>query len=291
MLPFRRILVPIDYSDPCRAVMPYVAQTARHFRAELTLVHALGPGSLAVSDLMLSDPNLTEEVQAIQQARLADFAGETFPGLRVETLTAVGEPGAVIRDTIHKQGADLIMMATHGHGPMRRMLLGSITAKVLHDVTTPVWTAVGQHTNGRTPAMPYRSILCAIDHTAESEGVLRAGAALAVSYGASLSLVNVVEMPPATWEIDIAGLRENLVEASRVQLREMEASLSAQIGAVHLSHNVLEDAVSHGICREAERVKADLIIAGRGHAQAAFGRIWSNLYQIVREAPCPVLSL
>jgi universal stress protein A len=166
------------------------------------------------------------------------------------------------------------------------MLLGSVTAKVLHDVTTPVWTGSGAAFAGRPAVIPYRSILCALDGTTESECVLRAAAALAESFGARLSLVHVVEMPPATWEIDVTNLSASLVEAAQFQLRELQASLGIQA-----THNVVEGAVAGSVCREAIRVRADLIVAGRGHAQAAVSRMWSNLYGIVREAPCPVLSI
>ncbi len=54
----------------------------------------------------------------------------------------LGDPAQVITAFAHTQGVDLIMMPTHGYGPFRRLLLGSVTAKVLHDAECPVWTAV-----------------------------------------------------------------------------------------------------------------------------------------------------
>lgn len=282
MLPFRRILVPVDYSDPCRAIMPYVADAARHFSSELTLVHAYGPEALAASELALTNPELPEQAQAAEQARLEAFAKEMFPDRRTESVAVLGEPGTVIKNVVQERGADLIMMATHGRGPLRRMLLGSVTAKVLHDVSTPVWTG----TPAMKPALPYRCILCALDQSAESEAVVRAGAALARSYGARLCLVHVVEMPPASWEIDVSGVRSHMIESAQYHIRELEAALG-----IHATHNVVEGPVASAVAREAERVEANLIVAGRGHAQGVFARLWSNLYAIVREAPCPVLSL
>jgi nucleotide-binding universal stress UspA family protein len=282
MLPFRRILVPVDYSAPCRAIMPYVADAARHFSSELTLIHAYGPEALAASELALTNPELPEQAQAAEQARLEEFGKEMFPDRRTESVAVLGEPGSVIKNLVHQRGADLIMMATHGRGPLRRMLLGSVTAKVLHDVSTPVWTGAA----AAKPRVPYRSILCALDHSAESEAVVRAGAALAQSYSARLSLVHVVEMPPANWEVDVSGVRAHMIESAQFQIRELEASLG-----IPATHNVLEGPVAAAVAREAGRVEADLIVAGRGHAQGIFARLWSNLYAIVREAPCPVLSL
>jgi hypothetical protein len=49
--------------------------------------------------------------------------------------------------------------------------------------------------------------------------------------------------------------------------------------------------VPEGIREEIVRRKADLLVVGRGHDQGAISRIWSRLYAIVRDAPCPVLSI
>ena len=54
MIPFRRVLFPVDYSEPCRALVPYVRETIGHFSAELTLVHAYGPEALAFSELPMT---------------------------------------------------------------------------------------------------------------------------------------------------------------------------------------------------------------------------------------------
>jgi len=59
MLPFRRIVFPVDYSEPCRAVAPYVQDMVRHYFAELTLGHAYSPlSALAQGELLVTDPDL-----------------------------------------------------------------------------------------------------------------------------------------------------------------------------------------------------------------------------------------
>src|SRR5579862_2045724 len=193
MLPFRNILFPIDYSEPCGAVVPYAKEMIRHFSANLTLVHAYGPEALARSDRAITDPGLPEEVRLIEEQRLRQFALETFPGLHVESIVELGEPGSVIHKVVQRQGTDLVMLATHGHGPIRRLLLGSVTAKVLHDLDCAVWTATAGALKGRASAV--RSVLCALDGGDTDETVARAGVAIAKSYGAELALVHVVEAP------------------------------------------------------------------------------------------------
>ena len=286
MLPFRKILFPVDYSDPCRAVIPYVKEMVRHFSAELTVVHAYGPEALAYSELAITDPQLPGEAHVIEEQRLREFALEAFPGQHVETVAHLGEPGGVLHEVLQRRGTDLVMLSTHGRGPIRRLLLGSVTAKVLHDISAAVWTGTGSAFTGHPPRIPYQSVLCALDDGDEAEAVLRAAEAFAGGYRAQLSLVRVVETPPPTLEIDFGPYRKELLDAADSRLRELKGRLG-----VDAPHVVLDATVADGVHQEALRRNADLIVTGRGHAQGTFSRLWSNLYSVVRESPCPVLSI
>lgn len=285
MLPFRRILFPVDYSEPCLAVAPYVQEMLRHFSADLTLVHGYGP-EFARWELALADPLFSEKVQSREEQRLREFALATFPGRHVESIAELGEPGSIIQKVVQHQGTDLVMLATHGRGPVRRFLLGSVAAKVLHDVGAAVWCGAGAVFAGHTPALPYKSVLCAVDDSEEARAVLNAAAAFASGYKARLSIVRAVEMPPATPEIDLSPYKAELLAAADFKLRELKGELG-----IDAPHVVIESKVSDGIREEAVRLNADLIITGRGHAQGAFSAIWSRLYPIVRQSPCPVLSI
>ena len=147
------------------------------------------------------------------------------------------------------------MLPTHGWGPVRRFLLGSVTAKVLHDVSTAVWT-------------------------------LRAATALAQCYRAQLSLVHVAETPRGALDIDFEPYKKDLMDAADHWLWQMKRTL-----AVDAPHRVVDAAPSAGIRETAIQRKADLIVVGRGRAQDTFGRMWSQLCPIIRESPCPVLSI
>jgi nucleotide-binding universal stress UspA family protein len=296
MLPFKKILFPVDYSPSCTAMVPYVKDMTRHFSADLTLVHAFAlrpvfvnrdiESVLVYSDLAYADPKISEEARHIEEQRLSDFATKTFPGHRVETLTDEGEAGTVIHRVLQHQGADLVMMPTRGCGPIRRLLLGSVTAKVLHDVSTAVWTSTGAAIEEHAPTVPYKSIICALDETPESEVILRAAAALAKSYQANLALVHVLEMPPATVETDFSPYRKDLIDAGHALMRGLKDRLNLDVPDV-----VIDAGVADGIHQEIIRRKADLLVVGRGHDQGIVSRVWSRLYSIVRDSPCPVLSI
>jgi len=250
------------------------------------LVHAYGLGALVRSEVAITEPDFSEELRSIEQGRLREFAAEMFAGQHVEPIVELGEPGGIIDKVVQRQGVDLVMLATHGLGPVRRFLLGSVAAKILHDISAAVWTGASSVLPGYAPRIPYKSILCALDDTDEARAVMKAAAAFAGGHNAELSLVRVVEMPPISYNIDFRHYANELTEAANFNLRELKSELG-----VDAPHAVVVAAVADGICQEAVRRNADLIVVGRGCAQTAVRRMFSQLYSIVRQSPCPVLSI
>ncbi|MEP7353293.1 MAG: universal stress protein [Acidobacteriota bacterium] len=295
MLPFRKVLFPIDYSAPCEAIIPYVQDIVQHFNAQLTLIRAYGLGTMG--ELIGADPQWMVELRTSEEQHLKDFSIKHFPGLQVELRLAEGEPGTVIHQEVVHEGTDLVMMPTRGSGPLRKFLLGSVASKVLHDVSAAVWTgtnhifvdnkeAKADQKPSHHPSAPYKSILCALDESEEAEAVLRAGASLAKSYGAKLNLLTAVPVPPTALEMDFTVYQKALTEAAEYRMRDLKAKVG--VDALHtITPWMLLDALHD----EAERVQADLLIVGRGELQERFGRLWSRLYPVIRESPCPVLSI
>lgn len=279
MLPFKKILFPIDFSDPCAAIVPAVADMLLHYEAQLALVHAYGPEALAYSALPITDPRLPEETRELQEERMSQFAAKHFPGVPVELYTGVGEPASVVEDVVKREGADLVMLPTHGRGALRRLILGSVTSKILHDLTVPVWT-------GHATKVPYKSVLCALDTSGEGEVVLRAACAIAKSYNAELAITTVLELPPPSMEMDYGAFRSDFENMTDERIRELKSRTS-----INVPHTIVDGLVPEAIREEALRVHADLIVTGRGLSQGTFSRAWSHLYPIIRHAPCPVLSI
>src|SRR5580765_2508864 len=82
-------------------------------------------------------------------------------------------------------------MPTHGYGPFRSLLLGSVTAKVLHDTECPVWTAPHMEQPLSGP-ITGNNVLCAIDATPQSSALIQWATEYAELIGAQLRLVHVV---------------------------------------------------------------------------------------------------
>ena len=106
MLPFRNILFPVDYSEPCQAVVPYVKEMIRHYSAHLAVVHAYGLDACTRKELVLTDPDVAEKVRLLEEQRLREFALEIFPGVHAECFAELGEPGSVVQNVVQHQGTD-----------------------------------------------------------------------------------------------------------------------------------------------------------------------------------------
>jgi len=289
MLPFRKIVFPVDFSEACTAIVPYVGEMRDRNQAELTLLHAFDP-----APAVFVQPGLVPmggyvplaDLRGREESRLGDFAREHFPGLKPALHVMDGDPGGVITDFVNKQGADLVMMATAGHGLLRRFLLGSNTSKVLHDVSCAIWTGVRSSKPEYRPRVPYESIACAINTDDEAEAVLKAAAMLARAYSAKLRLVHAVETPPLTWEVDYAPYRKSLVDAADAYLRRLKSEMEPEATV-----DVLEGPLTETMHHFAVEHQVDLIVAGRGHSQGNVSRLWSQLYSMIRDSPCPILSV
>src|SRR6185369_1212598 len=134
------------------------------------------------------------DLQAVaeQQRKELESFLETPPSLRVEKVVEEGDPAIGIISYAERNGVDLIVMPTHGYGKFRGLLLGSVTAKVLHDAKCAVWTTAHSEDPKLTTKIDLRTMLCAIDLMPENADLIRQAASLAGDFNAKLRLVHAV---------------------------------------------------------------------------------------------------
>lgn len=289
MFPYRRILYPVDYSDANVAIVPFVSEMAQRFQANLQLVHACAPEVFYAAEIgwqIAAASPATDDLLAAESTRLATFAAQHFPNTAPELVVNSGHPVAVIEDAVRRTGVDLIMLPTHGRGLFRRLLLGSVTARLIHDLSCSVWTA--SHVDSATIRAhePYRHILCAVEPGMESAHVVKAAEKMAIAYGASLALVSAIEWPTDDPDVD-PGKYWDRIRASA----ETELLTYSQALPIPASTHIVFGPIAHVLRDAAVQQSASLLIVGRGDSQSPLSGVLSNLYAIVRESPCPVLSV
>jgi len=278
MMKVDRILFPVDLSERCRGAAHYVGSLARHFDAEVLLMH-VRPAAVAPIGPMETVP------ESCNRGEAAAFFDYDLPYTRVTRVIAEGDPALAIVDYAHSEDIDLIMMPTHGYGPFRRFLLGSVTSKVLHDADCTVWTGVHMESvPGLAVKLPH-TIIAAVDVDEKMPNVLQWAADAAEEFGAKLAIAHAVPPQAAMEEyIDARFLQDQMARA-REQLQAVceEMGIKAAI-CVHpgdISKVVHYAALQH---------KADMVVIARSSPGLA-GRLRTHSYSIIRESPCPVLSV
>jgi nucleotide-binding universal stress UspA family protein len=190
MLNIRKILLPLDLEE---TVLPVVvirqaAALAHHFHSEILVLHVIRPLSYMAGSETARE--LIEQDVASEQEKLKVCLGSELNGLSVRRLVVKGDPAHEILRTVADQKIDLIVMPTHGYGPYERFLVGSVTAKVLHNGECPVWAGAQVED---VPGQPFaiRNVLCAIDFSTHSPKTIRWAQDVANGFGAGLTLAHV----------------------------------------------------------------------------------------------------
>ncbi len=127
---FRRVLVPIDFSEMSVEALKYAVRFAKKFGAELTLVFVLEPAPFMVD--MENNPLALSDQQAIvkAQTRLELLASAQNSPEPIKVLVRQGKPFRAIVEVAEELDTELIILPTHGHTGLSHVLLGSVAEKV-----------------------------------------------------------------------------------------------------------------------------------------------------------------
>lgn len=138
-----RILLPTDFSPSSDAALEYATMLAERLGASLHVLHVIEEPDVAGgwgSEVFISQlPRLREAAQQDAERRLNAIVTANERGRpRVSTEIADGRAARTIVEVARRQQIDLIVMGTHGRGGVARLLLGSVTEKVLRTASCPV---------------------------------------------------------------------------------------------------------------------------------------------------------
>jgi nucleotide-binding universal stress UspA family protein len=151
----KKVLVALDFTPISSALIEYGRQQALQFDAELVLLHI----ATAVRDLYIgynlgsqdilgagmpmyfSDDGVMEVIRQElenEHEQLTKYVGGLKESVRVSAVLRQGPVVETILEEAEKQEADLIILGSHGHNPLRRVILGSVSEGVVADAGCPV---------------------------------------------------------------------------------------------------------------------------------------------------------
>lgn len=272
-----KLLIPIDFSERCLGAARFAIPLAERFGSEVTLLH--------VAPVPTVDWSVNADRQERVNKQLSDFLCAAFSHLQPRRILRVGSPAQEIVAYAEEDHSDLIMMPTRGYGAVRRLLLGSVTAKVLHDARCPVWTGAHLSKGPTAGWINPSTILCAADADAGSERALVWASRLAAELDADLLLVHVDPRLASPDGDDLSEYMPGLVAEGNLKMQQLQAASGTSAQVV-----LRAGSIPHAVSQAAQDLDADLVVIGRGRAVGP-GRLGLNTYGIIRESQCPVVSV
>lgn len=293
---FEKILCPVDFSDCSNLALDYTLAIAAEQGAMVSVMHVL-PEVLSEHYPYLAEPMVpTDESRERALEQLGRFVHRARA--RKVTTDVILEDGEVVEEVLKRAEAlpaDLVVMGTHGRRGFTRLLLGSVTERILRRSKAPV-LSVGAGARGpREAGATFQRVLCPIDFSPASLRGLELARAL-VAEPKDLTVLHVIElyMDPSAFEaipFDLDELEERHREGAEKKLAEAlpeELRDGARVETVVLR----SPGAYKEILRRAGAEEHDLIVmgvAGRGSADLFF--FGSTTNHVVRAATCPVLTV
>lgn len=141
----KHILWPTDMSEAAAQALPHVLSLAEKYSAKVTVLHVQEE---ITRFEFLSDSLHMDETKRVRE-RILNNTKATFDKVcsmlgekcaLFDRRLAIGDPAEEILNTVEKENVDLVVMATHGYGGLKRFAYGSVAEKVVHNPTAPVLT-------------------------------------------------------------------------------------------------------------------------------------------------------
>jgi nucleotide-binding universal stress UspA family protein len=307
VIEFKDILCPIDFSETSVRALTYAAAIARGYDARVEVLHvvpafdsglipAMPDGFSAASPYPISPDDIIAEIN-----RAVDAAHAS--GLNLKPLAQEGRAHEMIVRRAQAQPADLLVMGTHGRSGFNRLLLGSVTEKVLRMAPCPVLTVPPAAPEMTVAPVALKRILCPIDYSTSALKALKYALDLGRQTNGCITVLHALEYmdpeepaePPRFDPCHQAVLeshrrRQQRIDHAREQLHAQlaqEPTTSCEIREV-----VAIDRAYKAVLHQATEVHADLIVMGaQGTGGLELMLYGSNTQHVVRAATCPVLTV
>ncbi len=278
----KNILFPTDFSERSAVALPFAAALGRRYGAKVYVVHAI---SSEIPPVEAGDlPPISYWKISEQEMAILDRS-DLLRDVEFETVLGQGELWDVLSHAITAYEVDLIVMATHGRGGFKRLILGSVAEEVVREAPCPVLT-IGPEVPAAETVHQVQHVLFATDFRPGSLAALMYAMFFAEENHADLTLLHVAEAPRG------GALDSDEHDKALHHLREM---LPADH---HLARDpefrVENGPASEAILRVARSRRSDLLVVGARETQRHWipsHFTWSTLHQILCDATCPVLSV
>ncbi|MBW2297679.1 MAG: universal stress protein [Deltaproteobacteria bacterium] len=285
---FKNILCTTDLSDLSNTSITYGAALAKEFNAKLFIGHIVDlTSTIAYGEVLFAPVEIQDKTVAFAMEQInRNMQAAAFEW---EALVRVGHPADEISKLVTEKEIDLVISATQGRTGLKRVILGSVTGRLMRSLSCPF--LIVRNLENKTPA--FNRILVGCDFSEDANLAFQYGLSLAQEFESELHLVHVME----TTEFNdlLKSDEEQAVETTDYdQKKELLHRMIPEesYNWCHPKLIMLAGKPFQEITKYALFNQIDLIILGiRGHNLLETLFAGSTTDRVSRQSPCPVLSV
>ncbi len=293
----KNILCATDFSDFSNRTIPYGVALAKEFNAKLYICHVIDFSSIAIyGEFQLNPVDQQNRIKQQAAEQLNELIGKQ--PVKWEPLISAGHIADELSRLVEEKQIDLVIAATRGRSGLKRLILGSVTERLMRVLACPllvVQSPEHEFVNPINQEIRLKKILVGCDFSPDSDLAFQHALSLAQEFEASLHLVHVIEpsvykdlsKPDNTIGEEIQqGLHDRLTEKLIGMVPEEARNWCTP------TTRILEGQPYEELGRYAKTEDMDMIVLGvRGHGLVKTLFLGSTTDRVVRQAPCPVLSV
>jgi nucleotide-binding universal stress UspA family protein len=287
MLKIESILCPVDFSEFSERACQYAHSFASQYGAKLFVLHVSEP-FIPIQPSYIS-PALMDQVYAQQivtaEEQVRDLAErQNWNDVDHEVVLERGAVADAILRFVEANHIDLIVMGTHGRRGLDRVVLGSVTERILRTARPPVLAvhSLPQGSGAREESVQFRKILFCTDFSHNSPRALEYALLLACKYKARISLLHVIERSGDGK--DLEAEKAQVLQQLRGLVPENVQSCATAETAVRAGKTYQE------ILDHAAETQTDLIVMGvRGRNALNLALFGSTTQRVIQLGQWPVL--
>ncbi|MCA9956926.1 MAG: universal stress protein, partial [Anaerolineales bacterium] len=217
MFAFNKILVPLDGSELAELALRPALKVAQAGQAEVILLRSMIPVYMAMpvvaGEYEWAWPEYAKEQVRTETKEYLEAVRERYAAtnLQLRTLAVEGDAASMILDVAAEEDVDLIVMSTHGWSGANKLLLGSVTERILHQANCPVFVVRSADTISR--------VLLTLDGSPLAETAVVTGLALAQALDARTTLLSINEPITVSNRLGLQQKWQSSQEGQQMQQR------------------------------------------------------------------------
>jgi nucleotide-binding universal stress UspA family protein len=293
----KNILCATDFSDFSNHTIPYGVALAKEFEARLYICHVIDLSSIAIyGEFQLNPIDQQNRIRKQAAEQLDQIIGEQ--PVKWEPLISVGHTADEISRLVEEKEIDLVIAATRGRSGLKRLILGSVTERLMRVLACPllvVHSPEHQFVNPINQEIRLKKILVGCDFSPDSDLAFQQALSLAQEFEADLHLVHVIE-PTVSTELlkPDKALSTEIQQGLHQRFTEKLIAMVPQDARNWCTPEtrIIEGQPYEALVHYAKTHAMDMIVLGvRGHGLVKTLFLGSTTDRVVRQSTCPVLSV